>query len=390
MTTSSDGDIASLGRRLTASSAISFNKAATLSQAAAGYRDGTDATHRCRNCSMFLAQGDDEVGRCTLVQGDIRTDAVCDHWEAADIEKLGVKAWLPDLIKAGEGDEAATERLRHYWTHGEGGTAKIRWGEPGDFDRCVRHVGKYMENPQGYCAERHHDALGIWPATHAKEERANKVGPKGYIHGWIYVGAGDGQLHSDLEKTAKPIGNWHADVRQKADLNLTDEQIAESWVGSAGNYNCEKLQKHLMTGEGEPPSNWWGAPLYKRPDGVKGESMVKAMDAVISEHHLESDTELYRGMAVDQAFLDKFKPGMKIDNPGYMATTTDTSIANIYSNARVKLGHGTHTVIFKILVPKGTGYMPGDLSSKEVVLPRNGKLTVIRKEGDQIVAEFSS
>ena len=30
----------------------------------------------------------------------------------------------------------ATERLHEYWVHGEG-AAKIRWGDAGDFDRCV-------------------------------------------------------------------------------------------------------------------------------------------------------------------------------------------------------------------------------------------------------------
>jgi hypothetical protein len=31
------------------------------------------------------------------------------------------------------------ERLKKYWTEGEG-AAKIRWGVPGDFDRCVSHI----------------------------------------------------------------------------------------------------------------------------------------------------------------------------------------------------------------------------------------------------------
>jgi HK97 family phage portal protein len=62
------------------------------------------------------------------------------------------------------GGEAATERLRQYWTHGAG-AAKIRWGEPGDFDRCVREVTEHaqLSDPKGYCADRHHDALGVWP-----------------------------------------------------------------------------------------------------------------------------------------------------------------------------------------------------------------------------------
>lgn len=67
-------------------------------------------------------------------------------------------------------DAKATERLRSYWTHGAG-AAKIAWGTPGDFDRCVALVGKYMDDPQGYCDLRHHEATGMWPAQHAKEVR---------------------------------------------------------------------------------------------------------------------------------------------------------------------------------------------------------------------------
>jgi HK97 family phage prohead protease len=61
-----------------------------------------------------------------------------------------------------------TEKLHEYWIHGEG-AAKIRWGSPGDYDRCVLHLGKFLADPHGYCAKAHHDALGIWPATHAAE-----------------------------------------------------------------------------------------------------------------------------------------------------------------------------------------------------------------------------
>src|SRR5690606_18057447 len=34
-------------------------------------------------------------------------------------------------------------RLRRYWTRGPG-AAKIRWGAPGDFKRCVRQLRKYV------------------------------------------------------------------------------------------------------------------------------------------------------------------------------------------------------------------------------------------------------
>jgi phage head maturation protease len=57
---------------------------------------------------------------------------------------------------------SGTERLHEYWAHGEG-AAKIGWGAPGDFDRCVMHLSKYVSDPKGLCANLHHSALGVWP-----------------------------------------------------------------------------------------------------------------------------------------------------------------------------------------------------------------------------------
>lgn len=59
----------------------------------------------------------------------------------------------------------STQRIRTYWTHGEG-AAKIKWGLPGDFNRCRKQLAKYVENPDwlaGLCANMHHEALGVWP-----------------------------------------------------------------------------------------------------------------------------------------------------------------------------------------------------------------------------------
>lgn len=66
-----------------------------------------------------------------------------------------------------DGDDRAAKMLRQFWTVGTG-AVKIRWGQPGDFDRCVSHMRKYVRDPEGLCAEYHHAALGYWPATHAK------------------------------------------------------------------------------------------------------------------------------------------------------------------------------------------------------------------------------
>lgn len=53
--------------------------------------------------------------------------------------------------------------LLRYWTLGKGG-AKIRWGMPHDFDRCVRNLRKYFpKNPQGLCNILHQKVLGAPP-----------------------------------------------------------------------------------------------------------------------------------------------------------------------------------------------------------------------------------
>lgn len=66
------------------------------------------------------------------------------------------------------------EQLRQYWTHGKG-AAKIRWGAPGDWSRCVREVGKYLgPRAKGYCQLRHMAATGMTTSAHAKALRAGR------------------------------------------------------------------------------------------------------------------------------------------------------------------------------------------------------------------------
>lgn len=65
------------------------------------------------------------------------------------------------------------ENLRRYWTVGPG-AAKIKWGLPSDWRRCVRHLSKYLGvRARGYCNLRHKEVLGIWPAEHAKALRSD-------------------------------------------------------------------------------------------------------------------------------------------------------------------------------------------------------------------------
>jgi hypothetical protein len=67
-------------------------------------------------------------------------------------------------------DAASTEKLMRYWAEGEG-AAKIGWNTPGDFDRCVLHLGKYVGPAivKGLCSNLHQRATGFRPG-HAPAE----------------------------------------------------------------------------------------------------------------------------------------------------------------------------------------------------------------------------
>jgi len=66
-------------------------------------------------------------------------------------------------------------RARHLirWFERGKGAARIGWGAPNDFDRCVAIASEHMtpEQAKGFCNLRHHGALGYYPATHAAMER---------------------------------------------------------------------------------------------------------------------------------------------------------------------------------------------------------------------------
>lgn len=105
---------------------------------------------------------------------------------------------------------ASDAKLREYWVHGEGAT-KIRWPQPGAFDRCVRQLSKHVRDPEGLCAAYYHEANGHWPGEKKDnaastdafadaadvEESAPEGGslqplPGEHFHTWVMEGVSTG------------------------------------------------------------------------------------------------------------------------------------------------------------------------------------------------------
>lgn len=54
--------------------------------------------------------------------------------------------------------------IEHWWKTGEG-ALRIRWGTPGDWGRCHRHLVEHVgdERARRICAQWHHEVTGRWP-----------------------------------------------------------------------------------------------------------------------------------------------------------------------------------------------------------------------------------
>lgn len=76
---------------------------------------------------------------------------------------------MPDT-SAGDG---AARRLKEFWVHGAG-AARIGWGTPGDFDRCVLQLGEHVRDPEGLCNTYHQAAVGAPPGKGHGESATSK------------------------------------------------------------------------------------------------------------------------------------------------------------------------------------------------------------------------
>ena len=91
------------------------------------------------------------------------------------------QAFAESITAAGglDRNRGNAEELRRYWTRGKG-AAKIRWGTPGDWTRCVRNLRKYMgPRAKGYCALRHKEMNGVWPGDRKNRQKFSSNGKLG-------------------------------------------------------------------------------------------------------------------------------------------------------------------------------------------------------------------
>jgi hypothetical protein len=118
-----------------------------------------------------------------LAQADGLKGVTASALALAPLWERNLVSLIASLSAAGglDRNRGNAEKLRRYWVHGEG-AAKIRWGQPGDWSRCVRHLAKYLgPRAKGYCQLRHKEATGMYTATHAAKDRYKQFSSDEFI-----------------------------------------------------------------------------------------------------------------------------------------------------------------------------------------------------------------
>ena len=175
-------------------------------------------------------------------------------------------------------DARATERLHEYWVHGEG-AAKIRWGEPDDFRRCVEHLGKYIGDPEGYCNLAHHAATGMWPAQHAAmEKHAGRAAmadnkPYGDV---TYADPKNGKYPVDTEEHARAAWAYINKAKNAAVYPLNGVTLSE--VKDRIRAACKKFGIDISDGDdsGSRAEPW--RPEYMRLYPLEDMHIIRSAD----------------------------------------------------------------------------------------------------------------
>ncbi len=122
-------------------------------------------------------------------------------------------------------DVAATERLKRYWTVGKG-AAKIRWGTPGSWTRCYKHIVKYMrpDIAKGYCTNLSQRLGGPGIATHVTSAAdpvtaANPSGVNAYDYGSSFEEA-TGGVERDYHGRFAPEFGGRSERRRRRQKSL--------------------------------------------------------------------------------------------------------------------------------------------------------------------------
>jgi hypothetical protein len=292
------------------------------------------------------------------------------------------------------------------------------------------------------------------PKILAAGKAIQKVGPKGYVHGWVYVGPpdsydavrhpefGDGQVtnvhggkatvtfdfagdHTFDYKPSQNISGLYrtSEVPEEPaeDLKSAEKRLDEAIAGITSADPVFSKKPYDVVAARNPLGNNRGAAIYKyvTPAGnemINGYLRTLPADGAIKKpdvsHYVEAlDKEaannittkpsvLYRGFAAPHDVLSRFTPGQEVTDQAYVSTASDPHKAAIFAALRAYgkeddmatqvTPRGGKPVIMKVNVPAGSHMFQGQSDLTEWVLPRGSRFKVTGVEADGTVIDMDA
>jgi hypothetical protein len=188
------------------------------------------------------------------------------------------------------------EKLAEYWVHGKG-ALKIRWGTPGDFNRCVRNLRKYFpRNPEGLCNRLHTRALGVAPG----QEHALDLEYFALLDGFKTITT-DERRNAAGKGQAMPDGSYP--IRSVAELRDAIQAVGRAKDPAA-------VRKHIMK-----RARALGHPEMIPEQWLKRGGKASSLDEITVMG--DSEFEAFCGMD-DEVMLGGYDPeGMDVDDALY-------------------------------------------------------------------------
>lgn len=177
--------------------------------------------------------------------------APSDQGDRSGIEAAALVADAPLTVSP----DPRAEKLRRYWSTGKG-AAKIRWGTPGDWKRCFRHLSKYMgARARGYCQNLHKRNTGLWTGDRLNAAAERLTTTPGAIVSYLEMSTEENLV------AAVAAGSWVGEgvtemsvltgIRDGVYREVSPDRQAVAQALTAGAYPVR------------PPAEWFEDPKFK-------------------------------------------------------------------------------------------------------------------------------
>lgn len=267
-------------------------------------------------------------------------------------------------------DPKATNRIHDYWTKpGQKGYEQIGWGKPGDFARAkaligekiAKHSPDKMRFLNQIIAQWHKDALGYYPATHAKMDRAGTKASAEEPQTYEYMDGEDGFTISEDSE-----GGWEA-------------VLVSSAAGGRALPPASYFERHPDTGAlviEEPDANG-----LRRTYGYAGEWGVchighdgRCVEVPEDGDGSFASFHLGRTKTADEGYINTGLITYKVDHRDAQTILTETAQQQHYDNiahawAQVRLGMDDRGIWFSGVV------LPGISEDDLVVIEAAGQVS---------------